>query len=1094
MILAGELATAESVQRFRNEAAAAAKLDHPNIVSVYEVGQHEMQHFFSMRFVGGRENVATWAKALASSPAGRAAQIAGMMAKVARAVGFAHARGVLHRDLKPSNILVDENGEPQVMDFGLAKLVDDDSGLTLSAAMLGSPSYMAPEQADARHREVTTATDVYGLGAVLYELLAGHPPFAGPSPLATAKLVLEEMPAPLPEAPRDLATICLKCLAKEPAQRYASAISLAEDLERFARGEPIRARPVTAPEALWRWARRRPKIAALLGALVLAFVLGFAGVTWQWRRAEHARVAQQKTLDHLRWQGILDQAASNDDAPRALARLAAMLRAEPQRWQAAMLAMSMVDQRAFPVLAGPLVQPPAKLVTPPRLAPDGSWFAAVGDDKIARVWETATGRERAQIPVASPATALAVSQGPLALAVATRDGSLNVRAAADAPPASLARTGTQPIDELSFSADGSRLAARSKDHIEIWKCDALDQPPLALTLEGGIKGAAISADGARVLGWNAQRAEVWSTGGQASGRSLFQMTPEENFGRGALAASGSRVALTDWDFTIRTWDVDSGAALPPVVSSLTWLHLPVLNSAGTRLTHSSSGNDLFVHDTASGLAVSPPMRHFYNPHALVVSADGTRTASFARDGRACIWDAETGRSVVSAISLDTDGNAQISLSGDGRVLLLHPAQLRDRPATVSVWRESRPRPSQRRGVAGQRAFNGCRLSPDGRLGCLGLPPDLRAYVYELATGRVLLDAPAGGDVYNHLFSPDMRRYYALTANGWLHGWDLETAAPLWPSIRQPGAIRPAEISPDGTRIIAGHNDGHIRIHDTATGTLVQTLEHPREIKSLRFAPDRSGRFVSASMDGLGHVWDLRTGEKRSTFRGHTQGILSTAWSPDSRLVATAAYDQTARVWDAATGRAVGRPLPHLGTLSHLEFSPDGRLLATACRDGTVRLWHPRTGEPASPALPQTSTAEVVRFTRDGACFLVRDHNGFRFWDTERAEPVTIHYPEPAGGGIGIDCESVRAIMTADGAQVYLAYAMNEGALWSVPQPREAVPDWFPDLLESLALMRLDGESERVISGEGIFKVMERLATAPDDEPYAAWARAILLED
>ena len=195
MILAGELATAETVQRFRNEAAAAARLDHPNIVSVYEIGEHETQHYFSMRLVLGRRNIATWAKSLPLSATERAAQLAAVMAKVARAVAFAHERGVLHRDLKPSNILVDENGEPQVTDFGLAKLVSEqDSGLTLSIQMLGSPSYMAPEQADGRHGDVTTATDVYGLGAVLYELLAGRPPFIGSSPLATAKLVVEEMP------------------------------------------------------------------------------------------------------------------------------------------------------------------------------------------------------------------------------------------------------------------------------------------------------------------------------------------------------------------------------------------------------------------------------------------------------------------------------------------------------------------------------------------------------------------------------------------------------------------------------------------------------------------------------------------------------------------------------------------------------------------------------------------------------------------------------------------------------------------------------------------------------------------------------------
>ena len=278
MILAGELATTASLQRFRTEAAAAARLDHPNIVTVYEIGEHETQHYFSMRLVFGRRDVAAWARAAHAPPQ----RCAAMIAKVARAVAFAHERGVLHRDLKPSNILVDEKDEPQVTDFGLAKfLTERDSVLTHSALLLGSPSYMAPEQADGRHGDVTTATDVYGLGAVIYELLAGRPPFVAASPLATMRLAVEESPAPLPGTPRDLATICLKCLAKEPARRYPSALALAEDLDRFARGEPIRARAVTVPEAVWRWARRRPRIAALAGALLATFFVGFAGVSWQ---------------------------------------------------------------------------------------------------------------------------------------------------------------------------------------------------------------------------------------------------------------------------------------------------------------------------------------------------------------------------------------------------------------------------------------------------------------------------------------------------------------------------------------------------------------------------------------------------------------------------------------------------------------------------------------------------------------------------------------------------------------------------------------------------------------------------------------------
>ncbi|MGB8166857.1 MAG: WD40 repeat domain-containing serine/threonine protein kinase [Chthoniobacteraceae bacterium] len=1085
MILAGELATSESVQRFRNEAAAAARLDHPHIVSVYEIGEHETQHFFSMRLVVGARTIAQWARA-PSPPFFRT--IARMLAAVARAVAFAHERGVLHRDLKPSNILVDEKGEPHVTDFGLAKLVhESDSGITHSAAMLGSPSYMAPEQADGRHADVTTATDVYGLGAVLYEMLAGRPPFLGASAVATARMVVDSMPAALPEVPEDVATICLKCLAKEPAQRYASARELAEDLERFATGEPIRARPVSTAEALWRWAKRRPKIAALLGALALALVLGFAGVTWQWRRAEHARVEQEKSVEHLHWMDTARQAES-PEAPIAIARLAEILRENPARWQAAMLAMSVIDQRAFPMLAGPPVISAQKLTTPPRLAPDGRWWAA-GDDRAVQVWDAATGRERTHIALAAPATALAVAQGPLALAVATKDGRVSAFSALEAPAQPLQRAGSEPIEDLRFSADGSHLLGRSKDRVEVWRADA-PIAPRTFTLDGGFSDAAISSDGARMFGWNAKRAAVWDA---AWGERVLEVTADAEFKRGALAASGRRFALIDGMYFVRTWDVEARAPLPTLESPLALVHLVALNAAGTRVTIGGDANDLTVFDTTSGLRVATAVQHLYSPVALRTSPDGTRTLSFGRDGRACVWDADSGRLLLGPIWLDTENSNAVDLSHDGRRVLLFPKSGRGESDAVSVWRSTQTRPPQRHAIEGQRDFNHARMSPDGKLGCIGLWDSPRAHVYELATGRVVLDAPANGHIYVHLFSPDMRRYYALTANGWLHGWSLDTGAPLWPPGRQPGLIRPGAISADGARIIAGHSDGHIRIYDTATGQLVQTLDHSGEVKTLRFAPDGSGRFVSGSTDGVAHLWDLRSGEKLRTFTGHTQPILASAWSPDSRYIATASYDQTARVWDAATGRAVSPPMPHLAWLAHLEFSPEGRLLATACRDGTARLWHPLTGEPASGPLPQGDTVATVRFTRDGSCLLVRDHSGFRFWDTARAEPVTARYWAPMSSGIGMDGESIHAMLSADATRVFLGYSMNAAELWNIPQPRTPVPAWFPDLLEGLAHIRIEHGTARVFSGEKMPALEAKITASKSSDPFTLWAQEILAE-
>jgi serine/threonine-protein kinase len=328
MMLSAGYAHADDLARFKAEAEAIARLEHPYIVRIYEIGEHNGRPYIALEYCdGGSLN-----KKIAGEP--QPSRVAAeLVAKLARGMAAAHARGVVHRDLKPGNVLLTPDGEPKITDFGLAKRIDDESGQTHTGAILGTPSYMAPEQASGESKRVGPPADIYALGAILYDMLTGRPPFKGESAMDTAIQVVHAEVVPptklIPKLPRDLEVIALKCLEKDPAKRYASASELADDLQRFLEGRPILARPAGTAERVWKWAKRRPAVAALLAAVVLLTVGGLITVTTLWQRAEVEKIAAQRARDDADNQRVI--AEQNEAEAQRQRQVAERNEAEAQR-------------------------------------------------------------------------------------------------------------------------------------------------------------------------------------------------------------------------------------------------------------------------------------------------------------------------------------------------------------------------------------------------------------------------------------------------------------------------------------------------------------------------------------------------------------------------------------------------------------------------------------------------------------------------------------------------------------------------------------------------------------------------------------------
>jgi eukaryotic-like serine/threonine-protein kinase len=949
MILAGQLASSADVQRFRTEAANAAGLDHPHIVSVYEVGEHGGQPYFTMKLIEG----ASLAQKV-DEFVGHPRVAARLMAQVAAAVHHAHQRGILHRDLKPSNILLDADGEPHVTDFGLAKRVERDSGLTQTGAVVGTPSYMAPEQARAEKR-LTTAADVYGLGAILYHLLTGRPPFRAETPVETVWRVLHAEATPPralnPHADRDLEIVCLKCLEKEPHRRYASAQELADDLERWLRREPIHARPSTPWERARKWARRKPAQAALAAVSAAAAVaLLVTGLVF------NARV-------RAAWQEVRRQ---ESDVEALQAKVV-------EQEKAASRANLEADKRLNRVNIGN----GARLLHQDDWLGAGVWYA--------EALQVDAGKAEEQVH-------------RLRLANVWRHCPRLVQVVFE----------ELPVRRVAFSPDGSLLVTACGDWharkggARVW--DAATGLPASPPLphDGEVRHAGFSPDGRRVVTVSGFAAHVWDV---ASGRRVCPpLAHKAVVGQAAFSPDGSRVVTACWGHEARVWDAATGRALTPPLRHGASVVQAAFSPDGRRVVTASDDKTARVWDAATGKLALPPLPHDGEVHHAEFSPEGGRIVTAGHDRTARVWDAASGKMLYPP--LGHDGSVRHAVfSPDGRSVVTAAGDWRLQGGEARVWAAATGRPLypplRHDGEVHQACF-----SPDGRaIATSGA--DRTARVWDAATGRPL--APFlqhDGEVWQACFSPDGRRLATASADKTVRLWDTASPRSLAPLLPHDDQVWGAVFSQDGRRVATVSRDRTARVWDAPTGRPVSPpLAHDKPVTHAAFSPD-GGRLLTADgkaarvwdaasvkplspprrfggpardvcfgpggplvlaegPNGALRVWDAATGQAVSPLLTHPEGVRQAAFSPDGRRVVTAGWDKTARVWDAATGKPITKPLRHDHSVCHAAFSPDGRRLITGTWGKVARAWDVETGRPLSPPLRHNGRVEQAAFSPDG---------------------------------------------------------------------------------------------------------------------------------
>lgn len=976
LLLFGAHATPEAIKRFRAEAVAAAALQHPNIVTVHEVGIHEGQHFIVMDYVEGQcLSALIGGQPLPARSAARYVKI------IAEAIHFAHERGILHRDLKPSNVLIDANDQPRVTDFGLAKRLDDSQlstlnpQLTLTGQVLGSPSYIPPEQAMGKRGKLSRRSDVYALGALLFHALTGRPPFLGESVADTVQQVLNVEPlSPQllnPGVPRDLETICLKCLEKESARRYATAQELADELGRFQAGEPIHARPLGRTAKLWRWCRRKPQMASLAAAAILTFLLGFAGVVWQWRQSEaHRQRAEAGELSAAQNAYVLainaaQQALKANNPGRALELLN---RQRP-------VGKSEIDLRGFEwrylwqqcqsdaeALLGTL---PSRIRSL-EVSPDGNWLAAGSERGTLKVWNLATGEE----------IILLSDQGWKSF------GSFS------------------PDSRLLLYTDQS---TNSWGTIRIWDTQTRERR-IYITNSWAI-GLPVFAPNDKWLGY-----------GAVDRQDLRRKAIVVDFAtRASIGEMNALTAVTDdfhgldWVFTFDSRCIILSENAPDRRIALGDF------TVGSEPQHNFPGHT----DAITALAISP------DGHTLATGAGLTRLGVYSLDNAIKLWELPSFRPLgefaghdgwIAALMFSPDGQRLASGSADQTI------RLWDVRSKTNKWVSRRlPEAVMRVCFAadGRTLFSGCQ---DGQVHrwSLDVPPNERHFSRASADLDFLTVATSG-------------KQFAGIRGGAVHVGESQRV-PFAKPIRELGTNnRCLLFAANQQFLFAGTWRGEVQVWSLSDRRLMRRLQ-PCADPIERLLQDAQGRALGVVQCAGGviregrpcriGIWNVAGWQEQKSWvvSGYR---LASALSPDGRWLATGDPSGPVQVWNLEGLAATNIASFSAGTITDVTFSPDGRLLAACNEEGTVSVWEIPTFREVSfrankrDALALTFSPDSRRLATAGD-----GDEALKLWDVATwQELITIADPH----------ESLPQIaFGADGHQLTALTSQGDLLLWCVP--------------------------------------------------------------